>query len=69
MEETRVYNKSSQEIEDAELSQCPRCRGFGGVFSDDGDCYFCGGYGELYLSDSGWGRAIDAEDLEQSQLY
>jgi anaerobic ribonucleoside-triphosphate reductase len=52
----KIFDHSSQVMVDATYSQCPRCKGFGGIFRDQhGEkCYLCGGEGELWRSESGW---------------
>lgn len=65
-----VFNKSKLQVEQGKRACCPRCKGHGGTPKDpDGEyCYFCRGKGELWLSESGWGRAIGAP-LMESDLY
>lgn len=68
----RVWNKSRVIMEDAKKEKCPRCRGFGGISSQDkGDeCFLCKGYGSVMMSveGTGWCRPPYAKS-EQSQLY
>lgn len=66
-----VFNKSKLQVEQGKRACCPRCKGAGGTMQDwkrASECYFCKGKGELWLSESGWGRAIGAP-LMESDLY
>jgi DnaJ-class molecular chaperone len=66
----KVYNRSTLLVEKATMQQCPRCRGFGGCAhdADAHDCYLCEGKGRLWISVSGWTRAL-WKRLEDSKLY
>lgn len=65
---TKVYNKSREKVEPAKLTKCPNCKGFGANHGDDDSCYLCNGYGELWISDSGWTRG-KYQRIENSILY
>ena len=68
---SKVYNKSSGTIEKARKGKCPRCRGFGSLFTDridDKGCHLCCGAGVVWLSDSGWTRPV-GKPMEDSELY
>lgn len=68
---SKVYNKSKQVMEKAMKENCPRCKGFGALFSDNGKvCFLCGGHGSLWVSKtgSGWTRSLYSK-VNDSQLY
>jgi len=68
---SKVYNRSKERVEAAVKVDCPRCRGFGAISSDDGEnCWLCGGDGILWASKdgTGWHRRI-GKRLDASQLY
>jgi uncharacterized phage protein len=64
----KVYNKSTQLSEPATKETCPRCSGFGAIFHDQGSCYLCNGAGKVWISSSGWTRALH-KPLTDSILY
>ena len=55
---TKLYNRSTERYETAKKQTCPRCKNFGAVNGDDGPCYLCKGIGVLWISESGWTRAL-----------
>lgn len=64
-----VFNKSALQVEPANKVTCPRCKGFGANFGDDGDCPVCEGKGECWVSESsGWTRPL-YESIDNSTLY
>jgi len=68
MKKSQVFNFSKILVEDAKQKECPRCKGFGGIIGDVFGCHLCNGYGRLWISDSGWTRALHKR-LGDSQLY
>jgi len=68
---SKVYNRSKEIYEDARQDTCPRCKGFGGLHTDDEfGCPLCNGKGILWVakSGSGWTR-IMFDRMEHSTLY
>jgi DnaJ-class molecular chaperone len=64
----KVLNKSTNKIEPAQITTCPRCKGFGQLSTEDRACYLCNGHGEVYMAPSGWTRA-KWKRVHESQLY
>ena len=67
MKKANVYNHSKCRIEKGTWKLCPRCKGFGAKTGDDDNCHLCRGYGNLWISESGWTRAKYSR-LEDSKL-
>ena len=67
---SHVFNSSKMIVERAKKNTCPRCKGFGANFGDEGACPLCNGYGWVWksVSGSGWVRA-PYRRLEKSELY
>lgn len=68
---SKVDNKSSEKIEKARKSECPRCKGFGSTTADwgkDEKCHLCCGAGVVWLSGLGWTRSV-GKRMEDSKLY
>jgi DnaJ-class molecular chaperone len=66
----KIMNHGNMILEEAELTDCPRCKGYGGISSDKGEsCHLCEGHGELWLAKSGWTLSVDGEPTEDEILY
>lgn len=63
----KIFNYSRAQMEPATQQTCPRCRGYGRLFSDEGEnCHLCRGHGRLWKAVSGWtlplwGRASESK--------
>jgi len=65
----KIYNKSSQRMEEAKYRKCPRCSGMGGCFGDEDSCPLCAGHGNLWISTSGWTLKKYGRVAKDEQLY
>jgi len=65
-----VWNHSKVIKERAHKIECPRCKGAGYIFKQDGHCAMCNGRGEVWFAKSGssWYRSI-GKKITESFLY
>lgn len=64
----KVLNKSKEQFERAKQQKCPRCKGAGQVFKEPDNCTLCNGNGRVWMSTSGWTRAVFSR-MENSKLW
>jgi len=68
--EKLIFNKSKVLFEKAYMGMCQRCKGTGIAPKDkDGKCVLCNGFGELWISSSGWTLAKWATPNKDEKLY
>jgi len=65
---SKLYNRSTGFIEKAEVKPCKACNQQGTGQDGYSNCIYCNGYGELWISESGWTRA-KYRPVEETLLY
>lgn len=64
----KILNKERGKMEEATVSKCPRCKGFG-KYGNESYCRICDGHGKVWRTKTGWILRLFGRIKEDEILY